>query len=476
MKRAILFSAIAISLIVFIAGFSLNYASIYKPENAQKPFYVGVTFCGNTTAEAKLLIDRVKSYTNLFVLQSGPLQEDRDAIDEICDYAVSSGMYVMVYFGTDSRWFLKLWLDTYDGRWGDRFLGVYFGDELGGKMLDDEMRFFDQAAQSAIFKMADGSISGYRLDENTSVTYRPDGRIELIRSEFFGIQFSELEFSEFDFEKQVTTFVTYYPNGTIVAKVMKGVSPPVEADYNFTYTYEELWNLRPFQSYDETTERFINVISMEEAKRISPNATFTAFTSDYALYWFDYLIGYDVMLAQFGWNHTTAQDIALVRGAANLQNKSWGAIITWKYPEPPYLAKGEEIYSQMRTAYECGAEYVVLFNYAEDMSGPYGILQEEHFEALERFWNEVVQNPWVFHGGIDADAVLVLPRNYGWGMRNPADTIWGLWRPDEKSPHVWMQLWNSLKAYGLRLDIVYDDPEYPVTGKYSQIRYWNQTG
>jgi len=31
---------------------------------------VGVAFCGNTTAEAELLIDRVKSYTNLFILNA----------------------------------------------------------------------------------------------------------------------------------------------------------------------------------------------------------------------------------------------------------------------------------------------------------------------------------------------------------------------------------------------------------------------
>ena len=31
-------------------------------------FYIGVSFCGNTAAEAKLLIDRVKSFTNFFVL------------------------------------------------------------------------------------------------------------------------------------------------------------------------------------------------------------------------------------------------------------------------------------------------------------------------------------------------------------------------------------------------------------------------
>ena len=37
--------------------------------------YFGVSFCGNTTAEAKLLIDRTKDYSNLFVLQSGPISK-----------------------------------------------------------------------------------------------------------------------------------------------------------------------------------------------------------------------------------------------------------------------------------------------------------------------------------------------------------------------------------------------------------------
>jgi hypothetical protein len=32
-----------------------------------------------------------------------------------------------------------------------------------------------------------------------------------------------------------------------------------------------------------------------------------------------------------------------------------------------------------------------------------------------------------------------------------------------------------LSRYGLGLDIVYDDPVFPVAGKYQQIYYWNQT-
>ncbi|MEM2910973.1 MAG: hypothetical protein QW146_00525 [Candidatus Bathyarchaeia archaeon] len=115
--------------------------------------------------------------------------------------------------------------------------------------------------------------------------------------------------------------ITYYANGTIVAKIMDYINPstPVEG-YNITHTYEELWNMRPFQTYDETAERFIEQHHTNLERGL--NQTITAFTSDYALYWFDYLAGYDVVLAQFGWNHTTAQDIALIIGAAYLQNKS----------------------------------------------------------------------------------------------------------------------------------------------------------
>ena len=127
-------------------------------------------------------------------------------------------------------------------------------------------------------------------------------------------------------------------------------------------------------------------------------------------------------------------------------------------------------------SYECGAEYVIVFNYAQDMNGPYGTLQNEHFQALERFWNDTVQNPNVKHGGIKAEAALVLPRNYGWGMRNPSDTIWGLWSTNSTSEQIWTQLQSKLQQYGSKLDIVYDDPAYSLAGKYSQIYYWNQTG
>lgn len=313
-------------IILTLVGFSIaaliaNFVRVTDIKKS-KPFYVGVTFCGNTTTEAKLLVDKVKNYTNLFVLQSGSLQQFPDKINEIGDYAVSCGMHFIVYFGSDSRFYFRKWLETYYGRWGDRFLGVYYGDDPGGKMLDGAANFWDEKAHSSIIKIVDSRgtyISVFKSDENMSITYWSHGRIEL---ELYKFDYPTIpSYSNVTTLSPVITIITYYPNGTITVEILElGGSPiKVEDNYNITYTYEELWNACPFQSYDETAERFIKQqhTNLEQG----PNQTITAFTSDYALYWFDYLAGYDVVFAQFGWKHTTFQDIALIRGAAHLQNK-----------------------------------------------------------------------------------------------------------------------------------------------------------
>jgi hypothetical protein len=108
---------------------------------------------------------------------------------------------------------------------------------------------------------------------------------------------------------------------------------------------------------------------------------------------------------------------------------------------------------------------------------PYGVMQEEHFQALERFANDVMATAKMrtLPDESKAEAVLVLPRNYGWGMRRPNDIIWGYWQPDDKSPIIWNNFCKLILRYGIRLDIAYDDPAFPVTGKYAHIYYWNQT-
>ena len=181
-------------------------------------------------------------------------------------------------------------------------------------------------------------------------------------------------------------------------------------------------------------------------------------------------MGYDIIFAQIGWNHTIEQDIALLRGAAILQNKSWGTIITWKYNNPPYLDTAENIYNQMRTSYEAGAEYIVIFNYPTyPEENQFGVMTDAHFEALEKFWNDIVTNPAWFMAKQKPKRRWCCQRIMVGECETQQDTIWALWGPDEKSEQIWNISRQLLAQYGTALDIVYDDPEYPVTGKYQQI-------
>ena len=382
-------------------------------ENKDSPFYVGVSFCGNTTSEAKLLIDRVKPYTNLLVLQSWPVSRNETAVYEVCDYAVAQGLSIIVNLGirNDSviwAWHLQVWKNG-NARWGEKFLGAYYDDEPGGLQIDYDWanNFYE-------------SRTNYSLPKNYSA-WGVDTYLKWLDWKVDGTQPQ-------DYNAETNDFLNYFNN---------------------------------------TQSAF------QELKR---NGIKT-FVSDYTLYWFDYLGGYDAVFAQFGANNSYVQAIEQVRGAARMQNKEWGAIVTWKYMQPPYLDSGTEIYTQMLTAYQAGAKYVILFDYPQMAGNPYGVLQDEHFAALEKFSNYVMATSKMKNLGDEskADAVLVLPSNYGFGLRRADDRIWGYWGPDDKTTQVWDTSQKLLAQYGVRLDIVYDDPAFPVTGKYEHIYFWNQT-
>ena len=518
MKRAGPFSIVAVLLIAIVIA-NILVANNVGNANAQEsqPFHVGVTFGGDNSADAKILIDKVKDYTNLFVVASGPLQGNIAELENTCDYAVKSGLDIIVYFGSyeTNRDKTAAFIVTAQERWGGHFLGVYYGDEPSGKAIDGNMRYDVpnlgnvSVSQDMIAITSNVTSSGFYYKppfygqayistydssgKSTMIYYFPNGTITLSRS--FGPQPEDQE------------YLIYMPNGTVLKQEQSVVEDengqnvsaengPVsthliiwpKTTYSYSVVtdrgnisqfipYQQFWDSRPFQTMDDLSAVAASYVKTQQATTdwIANQDRVKLFTSDYVLYWWDYQIGYDTVFAQLGWNNTVAQEIGLVRGAADLQNKSWGTIITWKYTQPPYLTSGEEMYDQMLTSYECGAQYVVIFNYAENMTGPYGTLQDEHFQALQHFWNDVVQNPNVVHGGITAEAALVLPPDYGWGMRHENETIWGLWKADGTSQQIWTQLQNKLEQYGSKLDIVYNDTAYPVTGKYSQIYYWNQS-
>jgi len=88
MKQLKLFVAV----IIFSSIAATSYIMFNKQEDQQKPFYVGVTYCGSSVQEAKELIDKVKNYINLFTLQSGPLMTNTEAMNEIGDYAYAANL------------------------------------------------------------------------------------------------------------------------------------------------------------------------------------------------------------------------------------------------------------------------------------------------------------------------------------------------------------------------------------------------
>ena len=101
-------------------------------EQVLDEFYFGVSFGGQTVEEAKILVDRVKDYTNVFLINSYDLSVNESALNEVCDYVAQSGLRFTVYFEFVSRvtypWH-QTWLDSAPVRWGDSFLGVYFYDD-----------------------------------------------------------------------------------------------------------------------------------------------------------------------------------------------------------------------------------------------------------------------------------------------------------------------------------------------------------
>jgi hypothetical protein len=201
------------------------------------------------------------------------------------------------------------------------------------------------------------------------------------------------------------------------------------------------------------------------------------YTSDYALYWFDYKATYDVVFAEFGWNYSRHINVALDRGAANVHNRDWGVMITWTYTEPPYLETGEELYDDLVLAYENGAKYILVFDTNEDYT--HGVLQEEegHFEALKRFWQYAIDNPRPSDPPSDRVA-YVLPKDYGYGFRGPYDTIWGLWGAADynESFKISTEVGSLIDKYQNRLDIIYDDGlEANSSYGYSELFFWNGT-
>ena len=374
LSRRVLVLAVALVVLILIASFA---ASEWL-NNGELPvdFFVGVEFAySGSLDDLKDLVDKVRGYTNLFVIGAIEITFNQTALNEAFDYIVNAGLHVIVLF-TDSRKYsfsIFDWMDDARERYTD-MLSIYRFDEPGGNQLD------------------------------------------------FGD--------------------SWIVKATEVADYSDAAS-----------LYVERWGAH--------------------IERYSPH-TSELLTADYGLYWFDYKAGYDTVLAEFGWNHSRKLHVALCRGAAKAQNRSWGAIVTWTYNGTPYIEPDSQLYDDLTLAFNAGAKYIVVFDYPK--ISPYGILTEAHFEALKNFWNYAHSNPQNF--GIDqGEVAYVLPQSYGFGFRRSDDTIWGLFPPDELSGKIWHDSNKLVNVHGSRLDIVYDGAEFlnAYRSCYEKLIFWNET-
>lgn len=388
---------LAAILLVVLISLSL-FITFNQPskQTVARPFYVGVEFAyGDQFSQVKALVDKVKDYTNFFVIGTPSLTFNRSALDQSCDYLYSSKLNFIVLITSfpmynDSNGYppnnnIFDWIGNATLKYGTQFFGIYRFDEPGGNQLDDGPYQLISSPAGGYTEVADGYVGN------------------------------------------LSAIINYY-------------------------------------------------FSHSGAPRI--------FTSDYGLYWFDYQSNYSTVFAEFVGNETrhTMQDrqqiISLVRGAAESFHKDWGVIVTWAYTNPPFLENGTQLYSDLTLAYSSGATYAVVFSYSDNASynTGYGILTQDHFDALQRFWQTIHTNPSAIAQN-KATVAYVIPKDYGYGFRSPTDIIWGLFPADNLTQKISLDIHTLLNNYYSNLNIIYDEPEItgPTLNNYAKVYYWNQT-
>ena len=396
MKRRTLLAIAAVLLILvlllYFSGIELlsNRTSTTVPQ-----VYVGVVAGFGGETDVIKVANAVSGFANLIIIGTTNVTSDTPALTRVCNYLYQKGFSFIIYVGFGNGYYppngpAKDFFNTTVKQWGNKFLGAYIFDEVGGKQLD-------------------------------------------------------------------------YALGT-----PHYIDRPVKQAANYT----------------DAASQYVHILYASLVNYTGPMwydaPTLKVFTSDYALYWFDYLFGYNVVLGEFVGNESRQLAVALCRGAANVQHMDWGTMITWKYDRAPFLENADELYADMVLAYNNGAKYIVVFNSpaTQNATTELGTLTPEHLGAMRRFWNYASSNSGPKKD--PAETAYVLPRDYGFGFRGPNDTIWGLWSPgelDDLAPKIWNETTSLVEQCDIGLDIVYETltDDLQTRLMYDYLVYWNGT-
>ncbi len=238
-------------------------------------------------------------------------------------------------------------------------------------------------------------------------------------------------------------------------------------------------NVTTLYNYSQAADLYVNTLSSvlrngsySITKSFPSQTNYKLFTSDYSLYWYDYEAGYDTVFAEFALYYNRTINIDLDRGAATVQNKDWGVMITNEYTQAPWMESGADLYNDMKLAYENGAKYIIVFD--SNANWTQSVLDKDQLGNMTQFWQYTLANPRTISPVSDRSA-YVLPDDYAYGFRAPTlDSIWGLWPNDTLTLDVSMSMATLFKIFGDNLDIVYPDQLQTIESMgYKNVIFWN---
>ncbi|MGE5187830.1 MAG: hypothetical protein ACM3JE_02260 [Betaproteobacteria bacterium] len=377
-------------------------------------FYFGIDAAYGDPEAIKVLIDDVSAYTNLFIVGCTAISLNQTLLEEICQYLYERDMSFIIY--------------------QDSPLGMYDN----GHLIPRQTRPLNTSNPSTptLFPNQTRQPSNYTIPFNMNLVSN---------------------WTQTAKNRWGNNFLGFYYIDEVAGRQLDLV--------------EDWIVVNKATDYAEATSKFIRSVGGSVTwyrNGYNDWTNVSLFTSDYALYHFDYKVGYDVVFAQLGWNYSRQLNLALCRGAATTQGKEWGAIVTWEYTEPPYIQSASKLFNDLVLAYENGAKYVVVFDSNKQYTQT--ILTKEHLDAMKQFWQYTKDHPRN-PPPISERTAFVLPPDYAYGFRGPDDKIWGLWQADELSMDLSVNLASKMIEYGEKLDIVYDQPHVGEFG-YMNLIYW----
>ncbi|MFA5364814.1 MAG: hypothetical protein WC325_06500 [Candidatus Bathyarchaeia archaeon] len=128
---------IPVSLLVF-ALFVPSTLFDAKTTGEPLELYVGVSIAYAQFEAIQSFMDKVSNYTNIVVIGSTGITYDIPLLNDACQYTYDKGLSFLVY--TETGYYFTIdWLEYAKQSWGNKFLGFYAMDEVGGKQLDKTM-------------------------------------------------------------------------------------------------------------------------------------------------------------------------------------------------------------------------------------------------------------------------------------------------------------------------------------------------